>query len=78
MKPLHSRTWRGILGRNLRTARRIHSLADEIYNANKPADLTYPKAELLHMIQIIRDEQMEWLEKTLKMNPQNRGKYPHL
>lgn len=77
-KQLNPRQWRGAAGRLWRIADHLSAVAEDIRYANKPADLTYPVYRYLDLVRKVREEQYEWLEKLLKLNPQERGRWPHL
>lgn len=76
--PLNRRQWRGVAGRLYHLSDQFYAVSDEIRYANKPADLSYPISRLLVLVQKTQYEQKEWLEKLLKLNPEDRGLWPHL
>lgn len=75
---LKPRAWRGYQGRLWRLADHFGRCAEEIRYANKPSDLFFPIYRILDLIRQTREQQYEWLEKLLKLNPIDRGRWPHL
>lgn len=65
-------------GRCFNLADRVSLLAEEIRQANKAADLHYPQYSLVDLSIHINEIKYEWLENTLKLNPNERGRWPHL
>lgn len=70
--------WRTFGGKRWKLADFMSQTAEEIRNAAKPADLTFPLSRTLDLVHQVREHQYEWLEKTLKQSPQERGRWPHL
>lgn len=75
---LESHQWEGIVRRNWALADRILACAQDIRYANKPADLHFPIHCLIDFAHKTREEQYEWLEKLMKLNPKDRGRWPKL
>lgn len=61
-----------------RLAERLIDCAEEVRNAQKPADLTFPAWRIIYLANELKENQMEWLEKALQLDPKNRGRWPRL
>lgn len=70
--------WRTFGGRRWRLAQFLIDTGESLRNANKPADLTFTIDRTLDLVVKTREYQYEWLEKQLKMNPEDRGRWPRL
>lgn len=74
----NSGIWRTAAGKRWKLADFMNATADEVRNAQKPSDLSFPISRTLDLIHKVREHQYEWLERTLKLNPEERGRWPHL
>lgn len=70
--------WRTPAGRRWKLANFLAATAEEVRNANKPADLTFTISRTLDLVHQVREHQYEWLERQLKLDPRERGRWPHL
>lgn len=70
--------WKTPGGIRYQLATMISSTAEEIRNANKPSDLTFPISRLIELARKVREQQYLWLEKDLKLDPKARNRWPHL
>lgn len=61
-----------------RLAERIIDTAEEVRNANKAADLSFPESRLIDLVIQMREHKYEWLEKSMGLNTQDRGRWPRL
>lgn len=61
-----------------RLAEYLESCASDVRSAQKPADLTFPACRIIYLAREIKENQYEWLEKTLGHDPRSRGRWPRL
>lgn len=76
--PGNPHLYRSHMGKRYRLAQFLHKTADEVMDANKPSDLTFTISRTLDLVSKIREHQYEWLERNLKLRPEDRGRWPHL
>lgn len=69
---------RSHLAARWRLAERIISCAEEVRNANKPADLCFPQAVLLDLSHQINEQKYQWLGKKLGIKAETYGRWPNL
>lgn len=77
-RPGNPHIWRTFRGRRWKLADFLHATAEEVRNAEKPADLTFAISRTLDLTHQIREYQYEWLEKAMKLESKDRGRWPHL
>lgn len=75
---LRSALWRGREGRLWRLADRIEDTATAVRYSHKPYDLVFPISNLIDLSRQLEVMKLEWLESWLELNPQDRGRWPHL
>lgn len=61
-----------------RIAERLIDCAEEVRNARKPADLTFPAWRIIYLVRELKENQYEWLEKVVGLGKKDRGQWPHL